>query len=440
VKVTREKTENSQIFLTIEMESAEVETSVEKAYHRLVKKTDVPGFRKGKAPRMVLEQYIGKESLFDDALKNLIPEAYENAIKEQEIEPFARASIEIEKTDPVVFKAAVPLPPTIELGDYQHIQVKPEPVKLTKKDVDAVIEQLRHQRAVWEPVERPVEFNDLVVMDIESSVENEPFISEKGAQYQVVPSLSFPVQGFPEQMLGIQRGEEKEFKLQFPEDYPRNEWAKKEASFKVKIVEIKQEKLPELNDEFAKEVNADFKGVDSLRERVSADLKLRAEEKSRMDFEEQVIGAVVKLAGVEFPPILVEAEIDHLLSQQLRRWQAEGKGLEEYLASVNKTEEEVRKELRPLATERVTRSLVLGKVAQEEKIEVSDSEVDTEIENMTSGATGNRDELSKALNTPQSRESIEQLLVTRKTIQRLSEIANGLDVSKGTPQKEEKNE
>jgi len=438
VKVTRDKTENSQIFLTIEMESAEVETSVEKAYHRLVKRTDVPGFRKGKAPRVILEQHIGKESLFDDALKNLIPEAYENALKEQEIEPFARASIEIEKTDPVVFKAAVPLPPTIELEDYHHIQVKPEPVKLTKKDVDAVIEQLRHQRAVWEPVERPVEFNDLVAMDIESSVEDEPFINEKGAQYQVVPKLSFPVQGFPEQMLGIQRSEEKEFRLQFPKDYPRNEWAKKEASFKVKIVEIKQEKLPELNDEFAKEVSADFNGVDSLRERVSADLKLRAEEKSRMNFEEQVIGAVVKLARVEFPPILVDVEVDHLLSQQLRRWQAEGKGLEEYLASVNKTEEEVRKELHPLATERVTRSLMLGKVAQEEKIEVSDSEVDTEIENMTSGATENKDELNKALNTSQSRESIEQLLVTRKTIQRLSEIANSSDVSKRTPQKEEK--
>ena len=433
MKVTRDKTENSQILLTVEMEPLEVEESVDKAYHRLVKKMSVPGFRKGKAPRMVLERYIGREGLLEDALEHLIPEAYENAIKEQEIEPFARPSIEIEKTDPVVFKATVPLPPAVELKDYHHIRVKPEPVKLTEKDVDAVIEQLRHQRAVWEPVERAVEFNDLVVMDVESSVEDKTFINEKGAQYQVVQGLSFPVQGFPEQLVGMQRDEEKEFKLQFPKDYPKKEMAEKEASFKVRIVEVKQEKLPELNDEFAKEVNADFKSVDFLRERVSADLKLRAEDKSREDFEEQVIGAVVKLAKVEFPPILVDVEVDHLLSQQLRRWQAEGKGLEEYLASVNKTEEEVRKELRPLATERVTRSLVLGKVVQEEKIEVSDSEVDTEIENVTGGATENKEELSKALNTQQSRESIEQLLITRKTIQRLSEIANGLEAGSKTP-------
>ncbi len=429
MKVTNEKTENCQVFLTIEMEPAEVEESLEKSYSRLVRKTDIPGFRKGKAPRAILERHIGKESLLEDALNNLLPEAYEKAIKEQKIEAIAQPHIEITQTDPVVFKATVPLLPKVELGDYHHIQATPEPVELTEDDVNAVMEQLRHRHATWEPVERPVEFDDLVVLDIESNIEDKPFINQKAVQYQVLRDLPVPAPGFAEQLTGMKKNEEKEFKLQFPSDFPRGELAGKEASFKVKITEIKQERLPELDDEFAKGVSPDFKTLDSLRERVSADLKLRAEEKARIDFEERVIEAVVDLAELEFPPILVENEIDRLLNQRFQRLQRGDQGLEEYLKSVNKTKEELREELHPLATKRVIRSLVLGKIAEGEKIEVSDSEVDAEIENMIKNTTENKDELQKVLSTPQARESIEQLLVTRKTVQRLVEIAKGSNMN-----------
>ncbi len=438
MKVTNEKTENSQAFLTIEMEPAEVEDSLEEAYYRLVKKANIPGFRKGRAPRAILESYIGKESLLDDALNHLLPKAYESAIKEQKIEAFAQPNIEITQTDPVVFKAVVPLPPTIKLGDYHHIQVALEPVELSDDDVNAMIEKLRHQQAAWEPVERPVDFNDLVVLDIESNVEDKPFINRKGAQYQVLHDLSFPAPGFAERLTGMRRDEEKEFKLQFPSDYPRGELAGKEASFKVRVTEIKQEKLPELSDEFAREVDPESKTLDLLREKVSADLRHRAEEKARTDFEERVIEAVVDLTEVEFPPILVEIEINRLINRQLQQWQMDDKGLEKYLASINKTEEELREELRPLATRRVMRSLVLGKAAEEEKIEVGDPEIDAEIEEMGKSATENKDELQKFLNTPQSRESIKQVLVTQKTIQRLVEIAKGSNIDIEESQKEEK--
>jgi len=435
VKVTNEKTENRQAFLTIEMEPAEVEASLAKSYHRLVKKTNIPGFRKGKAPRAVLERYIGKERLLEDALNNLLPEAYEKAIKEQKIEAIAQPQIEIAQTDPLVFKATVPLTPAVELGDYHHIQVAPEPVELTEDNVNAVIEQLRHQQATWEPVERPVEFGDLVVLDIDSNIEDKPFINWKAVQYQVLGDLPFPAPGFAEQLLGMKRGEEKEFKLQFPSDFSRGELAGKEPSFKVKITEIKQERLPELDDEFARGVSPDYKTLDSLRERVSAELKLRAEEKARIEFEEKVIEAVVNLAKLEFPPILVEHEIDRLLNQRLQRID---QGLEEYLSSINKTKEELREELRPLATKRVTGSLVLAKVAEEEKIEVSASEVDAEIENMIKNSAGNKDELQKLLSTPQSRESIEQALFTRKTVQHLVEIAEGSNMNVKTKKRRSK--
>jgi len=438
VKVTTDKTENSQAFLTIEMEPAEVEESLEKSYYRLVKKANIPGFRKGKAPRSVLERHIGKEGLFEDTLNHLLPQAYEKAISEQKIQAIAHPHIEIVQTDPLVFKATVPLLPAIKLGDCHQIQLAPEPVELTEDDVNAAIEHLRHQRATWEPVERSVDFNDLVVLDVESNAEDKPFINQKGAQYQVLRDLSSPVPGFPEQLSGMKRGEEKEFKLQFPSDYPKGELAGKEVSFKVKVTEVKEEKLSELNDELAGEIDPKFKTLDSLREEVSAQLRLRAEERARVEFEERVIEAVVDLAEVEFPPILVETEVDRLINQQSRRWQMSGEGLEEYLKSVNKTEEELREELRPVATKMVIRSLVLGKVVEEEKIEVSNSEIEAEIENMTKSAGGTKSGLQKTLDTPQARESIKQLLVSRKAVQRLVEMAEGSKMNNQTVQEGEK--
>jgi len=435
VQVTNEKIENSQAFLTIEMEPAEVEEALERSYHRLGKRARIPGCRKGKAPRTILERYLGKESLLEDAINDLLPQAYEKAIKEQEIEAIAQPQIEVTQTDPLIFKAVVPLKPKVKLGDYKQIKVTPKPVKVTKKDVNDVIEQLRHQHATWEPVERPVDFGDLIVLDIESNIEDSPLINQKGVQYQVLHDVSFPAPGFAEQLAGMKKDEEKEFKLQFPSDYSREELAGKEAWFKVRVSEIKQEILPELDDDFAKEINPDFATLDSLREKVSSDLKLRAGEKTRVDFEERVIDAVVELSEVEFPPILVEAEINQILNQRFQRGNQE---LEEYLRNINKTEEELHEELHPLATKRVTRSLVLGKVAEEEKIEVSESEIDAEIENMTKNATENRDELERVLNTPQSRQSIEQILITRKTVQRLVEIARGSKEIKTTEKEEGK--
>jgi len=425
VKVTKEKTENSQVFLSIEMEPAEIEDALEKSYHRLAKKTNIPGFRKGKAPRAILEHYIGRESLLHDALNKMIPEAYERAIKEQEIDAFAQPQIEVTQTDPVVFKATVPVRPTVELGDYHSINLTPEPVELTEDNVNAVIERLHHQQATWEPVERPVTFDDLVILDIESSIEGEPFINRKGFQYWVRRDTPIPVPGFAEQLPGMKKGEDKEFKLQIPSDYPQSELAGKEPWFKVTVTEIKEEKLPKLNDELAKQISPEFETVDILRERVATELRQQAEEKAKIDFEEKVIQEVVNLAQVEFPPILVEMETDRLVNEQSRRLQMSGHGLEEYLNSINKTEAELREELKPQANKRITHSLVLGKVAEEEKIEVGDAEIDAEIEEMTKNTAENKDELQKYLNTPQSKESIRQILITRKTIQRLVEIAKG---------------
>ena len=434
MKVTNEKTENRQVFLIVEMDSSEMENSLEESYHQLVRRTKIPGFRKGKAPRAVLERHIGKEGLLEEALNNLVPWACDQAIKEQEIEAFAQPRVEVTQTEPLIFKAIVPLKPEVKLGDYQHIEVAMEAVSVTEDDVNDVLEQLRHQQAAWEPVERPVGFGDLVVMDVESNIEGEPFISQRGAQFQVLQEQSFPSPGFAEQLTGMKNNEEKEFKLKYPADYSRADLAEKEPQFKVVVTEIKQEILPELNDEFAAELGADIKTLDLLREQISSDLKLRAEEKARVNYEERVIDAVVDITEVEYPPILEELEINRMLNQ---RFQGGNQELEEYLKSANQTGEELHEELHPLAGQRVVRSLVLGKIVEEEKVGVDDSEIDAEIETMVKNAAENAGELGKALNTPQARESIEQRLISRKAIEKLVEIAKSPKKSK-LIQKEEK--
>jgi trigger factor len=420
VKVTNEKTENSQIYLTIEMEAAEVEEGLEKSYHRLVQRAKVPGFRKGKAPRAIFERHFGRESLLEEAIEKLVPEAYEKAIKEQAIEPIARPQIEVTQTEPLVFKAIVPLRPKVKLGDYHNIRLTPESVNVSDDDVNTVIEGLRHRQATWEPVDRPAQLGDSVVMDIWSNTDGQPFINQKGLQYQVLKDIPFP--GFGDQIVGMKKDEEKEFKLQLPADYPRNELAGKEPQFKVRVNEIKQEILPELNDDFAKQVNPEVKDLAELREKILADLKARAEERARIEFEEKVIDAVVAQAQVEFPPVLVETELHRLIDQRFRGEQE----LEEYLKSINKTQEQLHEELHPIATQRVTRSLVLGQVVEDEKIEVSQAEIDADAKRLVDGTTeNNKDKMEKFLATPEARESMEQSLLTRKTIERLVDIAHG---------------
>ena len=297
--------------------------------------------------------------------------------------------------------------------------------------------------ADWDPKRDPYfndtkYFGDMVALEVDSNVEGEPYINQKGAQYQVTRDSPAPAPGFAEQLVGIGKSEEKEFKIQFPEDYSRGELAGKEASFKVVVTEVKQENLPELTDEFAQEINPDFKTAGELRERVSADLTTRAEEMAKRNFEERVIEAVTDISEMEFPPILAEVEVDRSLNRNLQFMRQSGLGMEQYLKSMNKTEEELREEMRPTARKRVCQLLVLGKIAEEEKVEVSGAEIDAEIEEMTSSAAENKDELKKALNTPQARESIEQTLVTRKTVQRLVEIAQGSKKTDTIQKEEEK--
>lgn len=424
MKTTRDKVENSQAFITVELEPAEMEAGIEDSYKHLARSVNIPGFRKGKAPRDVVERNLGKARLIEEAIEHLLPQAYEQAVKELEIEPFAQPRVEITQPDPLTFTAVVPLAPTVEVGDYKSISFTPETVDITKEKIDAVIEELRHQHATWEPVDRGLDFSDLAVIDIDSEVEEKPYVKRIGMQYFVERDAITPAPGFVHQIVGMKKDEEKEFTIQFPEDYPEEKAAGKEGRFKVKVTEIKEEILPEINDELATQVSPEFKTVDVLREEVEKSLKLRGEENARMEFEEKVINAAIDLSRVEYPPVLVDMEINRILNEQARQLQMSGRGMDEYLQSINKTAEQLGEELRPVATKNVTASLVLSKISDEEKVEVAEEDIQNSIENMVRGAGEDRiDELRKMMDTPQTRESITQSLKTRKTIERLGEIA-----------------
>jgi len=424
VKVTKEKTENSQAYLTVEMELAELEEALHHAYEHMVKRTSVPGFRKGKAPRSVLERHVGKEAILEHAINDMIPEAYEKAVKEQNIDPIAQPQIELTQLEPVIFKAIVPLPPTVTLGDYSTIKMTPEEVKVEESGVDKVIVQLQHQNATWEPVERAVAYNDLLTIDVKSDIEGKEFVNRDGMQYQAEEGTAFPVPGFVAQMVGINRGEEKQFTIKLPDDYARKENAGKEVNFKVKVNEVKQEKLPEVNDDFIKTVSSDCPDLPTLRQRIFDDLKTRQEEQNRNEFEEKLIQAVVDMSKLEYPPVIVEQEATRLLNQQLQYLQMSGINAEDYLKNIKKSTDQLKEEMKPRAIKRVNQSLVLEKVAEQEKIEISDDELNKQIEDLVKTyATEKQDEARNSFQSEASSNSIKNALLIRKALEKLVEIA-----------------
>ena len=422
MKISTQSMENSQAILQIEAEPGEMEESLARAYRHLVKKVVIPGFRKGKAPRSVLETYVGRDGLQSEALEDLVPRLCARAIEEQNMEVIAEPQIEVMELDPVVFKATFALRPQVELGDYHSIRITPPSVEVSDEDVNTAMDRLRERHAVWSPVERPVKFEDLTTVDIEEESKETGLKRNQRQQLLVVKGSLFPLPGFVEHMEGMAKDEEREFVLTYTDDYRFKELAGKEYRFKVKLIEVKEKHLPELNDDFARSLGQSMDDLESLRNSMTENLKRAAAEMARRGYERKVLETVAGLAKVEFPRILVDQEIDSLLKERDMVFRERG-GLEGYLKSLNKTEAEIREEFRPEANRRVTESLVLGKVAEQEKITADEAEVNAEIENMMQDAGDKAADLRRLFGTSQARHVVEDRLVTRKTVQCLVGIA-----------------
>ena len=422
MKVTSEKIENCQVSLNIEAEDSEMEKSLDEAYHRLVGKVSIPGFRKGKAPRAIMEQHIGKGALLEEALRRLVPQLYDEAIESQEIEPIAEPQIEVTKSEPLAFKAIVSVKPTVELGDYHSIRLEPEPVETGDKEMESIIDRLREQKAVLVPVERAVQFGDVVTIDIEANVDGKQFLNHKDQVYEVDSDSSFPLPGFAQKLQGMEKNDDSTFSIEAPADYNIKELCGQECLFKVKVAEIKEKQLPEVDDGFAR--SCDFDDLISLKERLASDLRAEAERRSQMELRRKALEAVVDISQIEYPPILEEREIGNIVEDEARHLGYQK--VEDYIQRSGKTAEELMEQLRPIARKRVANALILDRIAGEEKIEIGPLEVDNKVKEIA-GNTGdeNQEKMQKFLALPQVRESVEDSLRVDKTVDRLVQIVSG---------------
>jgi trigger factor len=409
--------------MTIEVEAERLDQAREQALRKLGPRAKVPGFRPGKAPASMVLRYFGEERVLDEALDALVPVVYREAVEADEsIDPIARPRLVVETTAPLVVKATIPVRPTVELGDYQAVRVKVEPVTVDEARVEETLEIIRKRAATLEPIEREIAWGDVARIDVKGTVEDETMVDQQDIDIQLVEERDVLFPGFEEALLGHKKGEAVEFDLAVPEDIKSEKFAGKQCHFAVTITETKEEVLPELNDEFAKLVGESFETVEALKERIREDIHKAEEDRLNNRYHDEILGELVERGTVEFPPVMLEAEVDRLLHDQAGHMER-GEDMERYLAAIGKTEEELRAELQPVADVRLRRSLVLSKVAEAEDIQASEEEIDAEIERMTASAGQQGAQLRQLFESENGRDTIRRNLITRKTLARLVEIA-----------------
>ena len=423
MKVSAERISEGQVVLQIEVEPERLEGALDSAYRRLVTKTEVPGFRRGKAPRAMLERYLGEHALLHDAIDGLLPQVYQEAVEEQELDPIDFPEVEIVTEQPLVLKATVPLRPTVDLGEYQALRVPRDPVTVEPERVQEQLERLRRRYATLEPVQRPLQWGDVVRADVFGAVGETVLVDEKDAEFRLPEGEVISLPGFAERLIGAEEGAELRFDLTVPPDSSDSRLAGENCSYRVVIHGMKEEKLPELDDDFARQVGEGFPTLVALRERIASDLQRIEEEVAEHRYHDQIISALLARAELDYPPVLVERDVDRLLQEQAGPAQ-QGRDLERYLQRVGKSEEELRAELRPQAEERVRRSLVLSRVTEAENITVDDAEVEAEVERLAEGAGQQADEARRFFASEQGRDTLRRSLLTRKTLERLVDIAS----------------
>jgi len=431
VKVTTEARENRLLALTIEVEPERVEAALNKAAKSIANKANIPGFRKGKAPRHVIEQMFGKGALLEEAVDDLGQQVYKEALDQEQIEPYGPGQLEDIQNDPFVLKMVVPLAPTIELGDYRSLRVPFEAPTVEDGEIDHQLEHLRERHAIVEPAPEgtAADWGHMVTFDVKSAVEDKPFLTRTDASVALerehLDDEVTVLPGFEERIVGMKPGDEKSFSLPVPDDKDEyDEFASKIAEFNVTLKEVRLRELPDLDDALAQTVG-DFETIDALREAIHqdiADAKTREAESAYID---RAASELLKTAQIEFPPVMVEDALDEMLERTDRRLRDQKLNLEEYLKVLGKTREEYRQEMRPTAEGHIRRGLMLSRLVELEKIAVDTAEVDKEIETVSAAYGQRAEEVRNALSSKENKRRLELELLTRKALDRLASIARG---------------
>lgn len=396
-----EKLEGNRGVLTVEVDAAEVNKGLDAAFQKVVQKVNVPGFRKGKMPRALFEKRFGVESLYQDALDILLPEAYASAIDETGIDPIDRPEIDIEKMEKgqnLVFKATVTVKPEVKLGEYKGLEVEAFDTTVTDEDVEKEIKTLQERQAeLVVKEEGTAENGDTVVIDFEGFVDGEAFDGGKAENYSLELGSGSFIPGFEEQLVGTAAGESKDVEVSFPEEYHAAELAGKPAVFKVTVHEIKTKELPALDDEFAKDVDEEVETLDALKEKIKNRLVADKEHQAEHHVRDAVVEAAAANVEVEIPEVMVETEVDRMLNEFGQRLQMQGMNLELYFQFSGQDEAALREQMKEEAVNRVRVNLTLEAVAKAENIEATDEDVQEELQKMAEMYNMTVDNITKAL-------------------------------------------
>ncbi len=422
MNVTIERPSESEAVLKVELEWAELEKASDRAYRKLVQKYKVPGFRPGHAPRSMIERMVGKETLYQEGLEDLVDSAYRDAIREHHLTPLAQPEVEAPEFtmgEPYTFTARVPVLAPVKLGDYHALSVPYPSTTVSDEDVERMVERAREQQAVWLPVERPAQYGDQLTMDLKLTIGEREVSDLHDTEFQLVEDRPGIYAGMDEQLMSLREGESKQFTTTIPEGYANAELAGKEAQYDVTVKAVKERELPALDDEFAKAAG-DFETLEGMRASYREQLERQRETEARREFREAVLKAATDQAQAEVHPIVVGEEVDHMLDE-LRNMLGQSRlDLETFLQMSGKTEEQYREEMRPEAEGRAKREMVLDAIAEAEQIPVGDTEIEQWL-NFVSALGGRRRRL-RDLSAGQ-RASISRRLAREKATDLLLDLA-----------------
>ena len=422
MKITQDDVVERQTVLHIELEEDDVDPYLNRAYQRVVQKVNIPGFRKGKAPRRIIEQYFGRESMLNEILDTMLPELTTQAITDQNLDAVGLPSIELEDLDPFQFSATVPLRPEVDLGEYSSIRIDRSPPVIEDDAIDNRIEQIRLSVATWEPTERPVEIGDMVTAQIKGTIEENTIFDEADAVYLVNEEIGRPFPGFSENLVGLETNKSSQFNLLIPEDFADSNLAGKDAHFEVTIKDIKTRILPEVDDEFAKGIGEGYESLEELKNEIQKGIQTEAEEENSRVHRESIVEALMANATVDMSPLLLQREAEHMVEEQERMVSQANMNIDDYLTSLGKTREEFVEESKSEASDRLKRSFVLEKLAKEEDIEISDEDIDERISEMFANS---EQEIPESTQNAQMRDYLSRSMLMEETMKKLELIASG---------------
>ena len=418
MSVKNEQIEKNLVKLTFEVSAEDFEKAINQTYKKNASKFNIPGYRKGKAPRKIVEKYYTAAIFYDDAINAVLPAAYESALEESGVDAVARPEIDVEeikKGEPVVFTALVTTKPEVKLGDYKGIEVDKLDYTVTDEDVDKDIEATQKKNARLITIDdRAIENEDIAVIDFEGFCDGVAFDGGKGEDYELeIGSGSF-IPGFEEQLVGAKTDDDVEVKVTFPEEYHADNLAGKDAVFKVKVKEIKKRELPELDDDFASEVS-DFDTMAEFKADVRKKLEEAAENKAKTDTENAIIDKVIENAEFDIPDAMKEAQIDNIVRDFAQRLAYQGMSLDMYMQYTGQTEETFRAQFGEQAEKQISGSLVLEAIQKAEGIEAGPEEVELHLVDMSKKYNMELDKLKEALSDVE-KENIKKELELQKTI------------------------